>query len=96
MSSDDRIGKLALVEWLDSCGDAESSWAPVEDRPKMPVLVHSMGILTQLNDDAVVVVPHRIVDCNEAGAQEWGEIIIPIQCVLSVIELVKGEELMDE
>jgi hypothetical protein len=79
--------RLVLVEWIDSFG-CSNSWETISDdlKPEIPIC-KSVGWLAYDGEDCKVVVPHLAEATKASKKQGCGEMTIPSQSILRVVDL---------
>jgi hypothetical protein len=78
--------RLVLVEWVDSYRSL-ASWMDLEDFPDRPLTCRSVGWLLRDTAECKVIIPHLTADHEDVQKQGCGDMTIPTQAVLKIVDL---------
>jgi len=81
------VGRLVLVEWLDSYG-CSSEWQSLESCDPAPMKCYSVGWLVGDTLDCKVIVPYLSEDGHpDIPIQGCGDMTIPTSAILNISDL---------
>ena len=78
--------RLVLIKWLDSFG-CSATWQDLETSQPKPLICQSVGWLLHDGDDCKVIVPHITDQNSGVPRQGCGDMTIPAQVILDIIDL---------